>query len=104
MPCCLRHLAIRVAPSTSLMPFLLVFQARDYALMARPRKGFAGSARHLAVLHDAHARTRRLLVHGGSQLPQPRDSAIFGFQPGCQNRKLRPAKLDPKVQVAMQSS
>src|SRR5215467_1396647 len=43
MPCCLRLLAIRVAPSTSLMLSSSYFRARDYALMARPRKGFAGS-------------------------------------------------------------
>src|SRR6266699_682185 len=48
MPCCLRLLAIRVAPSTSLMLFLLVTERlvlRDYALMAGPRQGVARGAR-----------------------------------------------------------
>ena len=56
MPCCLRLLAIKVAPSTSLMLFLLLDRAdadrcrqvrgpkksppRDYAFMAGPGKGY----------------------------------------------------------------
>src|SRR5262249_15762995 len=90
--------------------FLLVREARDYALMARPRKGFCRAARHLAVLHDAHARNRRLLVDGRepSALMKSRRRIAFpklGTRPssasnsGCQNRKLRPAKWDPKVQL-----
>src|SRR5262249_23113484 len=64
-----------------------------------------------AVLHDAHARNRRLLVHGraASALTKSRRRIAFpnlGARPSsasnscCQNRKLRPAKWDPKVPSA----
>src|SRR6516164_1557773 len=79
--------------------FLLVFQARDYALMARPRKGFAGSttarrpprcARTDPPSPCARARAKRFdEIASPHCRPQPRDPAIFGFQPGCQKRKLR---------------
>ena len=43
--------------------FLLVREPRDYALTAKPRRGFCQPARHLAVHPDAHARNRHLLMH-----------------------------------------
>jgi hypothetical protein len=69
------------------------------------------AARHLAVLHDAHARNRRLLVHGraASALTKSRRRIAFpnlearpssASNSCCQNRKLRPAKWDPKVPCA----
>src|SRR5262249_2943075 len=81
--------------------FLLVLQAQDYALMARLRKGFADSAtphrpRRCPCTQPpspyARVRAKRFdEIASPHCLPQPRDSAIFGFQLSCQNRKLRPA-------------
>jgi hypothetical protein len=68
------------------------------------------AARHLAVLHDAHARNRRLLVHGraASALTKSRRRIAFpnlearpssASNSCCQNRKLRPAKWIPRCRA-----
>src|SRR5262245_12689887 len=67
MPCCLRLLAIRVAPSTSVMLSSSSpndFRRETTALMAGPPKGFAGSA---TVLHDGHAQPPSHCARAGAK-------------------------------------
>jgi hypothetical protein len=77
--------------------------------MAGPQKGFAGSATS-AVLHDAHARYRRLLVHGREPsalmksrrciaFPNLGDSAIFDFQLRLSEQEIATSEMGFKVKL-----